>query len=377
MSLVQQCLEAFDGYITGYSMNAADAAKYTMESGALMIEMESIAALDEIYAADFALESEMVHAVAEAKQMGIPVEEGLKDFGAKIKQKAGEMWQKIKDFFAKMKERVKAWYENVKRVFRSMFGKATDFVKKYKSDIESVNGNDIAADVKIYKYSNIDGYLSTLSGLQTRLTDKLLKEVEEGVRTADTMREAGKNWAESRRNGDPNQALIGRDLYKDAKSDNETRSLKVSVIREEIEDELKKDFGTPDEKAAKTFAYFRSGAKDESDRAVPSSIDMKLQVKYVLETDKAIKDVENMQKAIDNTYKKIISTVEQWSSKYSNASRISPILTTFTSTASTLQSYMTTRTDGYVSAAKERAGVAFQLCKKAMSYKHKQDKGNN
>lgn len=356
MSLVQQCLEGLGGYGLGYGLSAEEIAKYTIDDGAMLINMEAALALDEVFNAEYAVEEAMLQAVVESQQDGVPVEEKMSmgAIGAKIKEKISGAWGKTKDWFAKMKEKMKGWYENTKRVFRSMFSKPADFVKRYQSDIESVNGSEIAASIHIYRYTNIDGYLKELGGTQTMLVDKFMNAIATGIANVNT-----------------------KDL--DMTNDNRDNAEVVESIRKQVVDTLEKKYGTPEKRASTLFAYFRNGAADENGKIVPSSIDMKQQVKYVLDANSTIREIEALQKSVDNTYKKIISQIEVWQHKYSGTgsktgSEVTAILTKFTSGASAIQVTINDCTNACIAAVKERSGVAFQICKKAMATKHKLDK---
>lgn len=355
MSLVQECLESLSVYSPSseYALPADEAAKYTIDAGATLINMESFAALNDVFDTDFAVEEALLQGVVEAKRCGTPVEEGLKEFSAKVKEKATNAWTKVKEWFAKMKEKVKAWFENVKRVFRSMFAKPVDFVKRYRTEIESVDSSEFSASVRIYKYTNIDGYDGFLTNQQKSITDQLMKLAEEGISRV------GKPVSDP---DDPNN------------EDDLDSSVKMSRMRDDIVNRLEKDFGTSETRSKKLFAYFRGNAQSEEDKIVPQKLNMKEWTSYVIDNDKTVRGIEKQQKSVDNVYATFIKKVEEWQGKYSSSAGMSKILSSFTASAATIQSTINDATNAYITAAKERASVGYQLSKKALSWKHKESK---
>ncbi|MCM1218701.1 MAG: hypothetical protein NC548_29790 [Lachnospiraceae bacterium] len=395
MSLVQQCLEAFDGYITGYSMNAADAAKYTMESGALMIEMESIAALDEIYAADFALESEMVHAVAEAKQMGIPVEEGLATAADKIKDSLAKVWNKVKEWLKKLKDTIFKWFENIKNAIRDMFKKPKEVVESNKSEIDSAkistsgnrttittsSGKSSTAEILTYEYTNIDDYPAKQASVFERLSGSIIGAMDEHIKKVTTG--APKSWA-------------GANETREMAKYYEEQSNELKKQAEKVKEAIDKQFGGGDDGRVRhlsEFAYFRNGAIDESKKTAPK-LSMSQYRAIVADSDKIEAGVKSMQQKIDKIFNNCINSVRNWekSATVYDTSNIVPLgdnsnrsghpirgygkpvntklsaaLSEFTSMVQKLHTCNTERTSAWITASKERAAVAYQICKRAIS----------
>lgn len=357
MSLVQQCLENLGTY-SGYALSAEDAAKYTMDNGAVIINMESVIALNEVFDAEYAVEEAMLQAVVAAKHDGVPVEERMTigSIGATIKEKVSKAWTKTKDWFKKMKDKVKSWYENLKKTFRAMFWKPMDFVKTYRSVIESVDGSAIAANVRIYKFTNIDGYDSILTNVQTTITDKLMRYAEEGISRY------GKEFDDQDNPDNP---------------DAQESSIKMSNAKDDVIRSLEKNFGKSEDRAKKLFAYFRNGASSEDDKMIPSNLNMKEWTAYVLDMEKQVNAISAQQKAVDNVYGKFIKKVEEWQNKYEFKGGMNQILSLFTSSAATIQSTCNDATNAYIAAVKERASTGYQLCRKAFLYKNKKDAKEN
>lgn len=145
MSLIQECLEAFGAFSgTNRMLSDIDVDKYTVENGAVLINMETAMALNEIYELDYAIECDMVHGIAVAKNHGVPVEEGLGDAMKSIGDKLSNAWEKVKKFFRELKDKVIGWLENAKEKFKEWRKKVSEFFKRTKGKITiTVDGEDI------------------------------------------------------------------------------------------------------------------------------------------------------------------------------------------------------------------------------------------
>lgn len=146
MSLIQECLEAFGAFSGMGNQRFSDfnSDMYPIESAAVIINMESTLALNEIYEMNDAIECASVHAVYDAKRLGIPVEESFGDKMKSLGNKIADIWAKIKKFFIDLKNKIVGWFKKMRDKVKEFFGKVTAGFKKTPPDMKiTVHGEEI------------------------------------------------------------------------------------------------------------------------------------------------------------------------------------------------------------------------------------------
>lgn len=146
MSLIQECLESF-GAFSGLNVSTdsnVNIDMYPTDGAAALINMESVMALNEIYEMNNVIECEMVHAIYDAKRLGVPVEESLGDKMKSLGDKIANIWEKVKKFFIDLKNKVVGWVKKMRDKIKGFFAKLKAGFKNAPADMKiTVYGEEI------------------------------------------------------------------------------------------------------------------------------------------------------------------------------------------------------------------------------------------
>lgn len=244
---------------------------YSMPEDGIVINMESVMALEEIYELEYQIESVNVVAAMQAKEAGVSITEGIGSAARKFADKVSNYWSRIKEWFAKLRKKLKQWFTGIALRLADFVKDPIEYVEKYKGFITSADPEIFRTDIKTYKYTNIYNFAQVLPKVYT----SVLSEYE---RTLDIERI--------------------NDYRKDkggTSSINDTNRISLAIGNKNI-DKIKKDFcaqlDISEDEIAKdgvskyAFSYFRNGAKSNDDKIVPDKIDMVDEVHFVLNTKK-------------------------------------------------------------------------------------------
>lgn len=373
-SLVQQCLESLGTYSTGPA-SAEYLSKYTAEDGAYLIEMESVEALNEIYTIDYLMECDQVAAIMNAKRTGVPASEALESTYVmeSIGEKLKAMVEKVKAFIKKIMEKLKAWFANVKRFFASLLMKPAKFVETYKKDIlaaDKVKG--WGENVLVFKYndSEIDSFCGKFKSSLTGIVDaeRIKKEFVNAAATAKAKGSEARLTAATKEIRGEVQGLQKPKLER-MKALARALGLDDSVIKE--------DSSASSDIADAVKDKLMGGSKDESAKVPASYLEGHIdnEIKIITNYSKLVSDIDAADKAVNNTLKSLLKNLDGVTEdKYGKAA--SDFAQAYADMAKDVQTATTSAMGAFRDVAKNRAGTAFALCKRCLSYanKHRNDK---
>ena len=276
MSLVRTLL-------SGGSMESTiDPDKYTHDTGAMRIAMESVEELHEIFIESFYnVEQAELAATTEG------VELVGSDYEVVAEASKKKAFSKIKEFIQKLWDKVKAWLRNVERFISSLFMSGKEFVKKYEKDIKDAKLKDFS--YKMYTYTGINVF-----------------KAKEDVFDMDAKMESYYNKIKKNDSG----------------KNRNTDEIKAYIEPEEVFKRNSQNKATTSEEfAAWAFGYFRNGAKDENSKKEESVTSLQPYADVLLKSS-SVSDMKLLMKKTDAAYKKAIDLAnaeERASTKEANS----------------------------------------------------------
>ena len=430
MSLVQQCLESFGTLDYGHQLSTEEAAKYTIEDGAFLINMESTVALSEMYSLEYEMETAYVESCAEAKELGVPVEEGIGSALSKVKSKLGDLCKRAKDWFVKMKAKLIGWYNNVKKSIREMFAKPKSIVQDIdESAVEChMEGNDLVItstdsnssgsptpatpaptppaptparkapaptakkpaakkvnvvyvrDFKVFKYTHMDDYPEAVKDIYERIQTNTISPIETLIKEEDARYQYFRKKSfelQSNREAKGRKKLdIGTLHYGAAAAADKPIKLFLGKINREGEEVINKYFGGKDVDPAKfAYGYFRNGAKSEDDKRQPdNSRSLISTARAALKENNLEKEMTRMQSTVSNHFDKMINKLKEWENRLKDrntgSSDVASAVNGLISLCSTMQSRMNIMTNAWIAANKERLAVYSQVIVKVKAVQY-------
>lgn len=271
--------------------------------------------------------------------------EGMEEFEAVQEASVQTITTKVKEALKKLWAKIKGFFKSIRKYFDYLFMSGKDFAKKYQTEIVKAAAKaDDSFEFKMYKFD--DAKIDDVDG--AKLYEKAYALV------AATLVEAGKQRV------DINQI------------DNEALEKAVySNYRKFIVG----GSGDAEDFSKEAFAYFRSGAEDESDKEEVKPGQISGFVK-ILTTSKTQSSLDKMERAMDKSFKDVLKQIEGLEKdavKAENEVAIkvcSKLATAFEK----CQSIASTFVRIWQQAVKDRANAYKQACMKVMSHKNK--KGN-
>ena len=198
-----------------------------------------------------------------------------------------DTFKKIKEFLIKIAKKIKAFFLKLIQNIKVFFMKGTDFVKKYKSELNSKSKKGFSKSYHEMKYSDI----SALDGFASGFT----KQYESSLSFVDE-----KKISEHMRKTKVEEELSEEAFEKSIKSVTGGKVTEVGGLKEYLQDQC----GMDGEKSS--IEEFASG---------PSVSDM---IKYVEESAKIIKDAEEAQKESEKQYTALIQKLDKFASELSS-----------------------------------------------------------
>lgn len=266
--------------LSGGSLGTSiDPAKYSHDTGATRIAMESVEELHEIFIESFynVEQAELAAATEGVDLVG-------SDYEVVAEGAIGNAFTKIKEFLNKLWGKIKAWFHNVKRYLDSLFMSGREFVKKYKKDIETADKTLKDFSFTMYRYDDakIDAVSKDLD-IDAEGAKIFNNQIVKAVQDTGSL-EAYKKATE--------EDVLAKEFAKST-----LKGGKITVNgREDLADA--------------SFAYFRNGATSKEDK---EEIDVTDLAHYasILEQSKALKEIDSMATKTDKFYKTALKKVDE------------------------------------------------------------------
>ena len=259
---------------TGSMGVSIDPAKYSHDTGAMRIAIESVEELHEIFIESFynVEQAELAAATEGVELVG-------SDYEIVAEASMKETFTKVKEFIKKLWDKVNAWLHNVKRFILSLFMNTKKFIKKYEKDIREAKLKDFK--YTMYTYTNID---NASKELETFDVTSKFNDIYDKV------------WYYHKGSTPSDTQFKTRD------------EIKAYIEPEEVFKRNSENKATTSEEyAAYVFGKFRNGAKDENDKTEVSVTSLSYYVDTVLD-DSVMSDLDTLVKKTDEAYKMAIDT---------------------------------------------------------------------
>lgn len=293
---------------TGLHCNGA---KYDHENGSVIIDMESVEALNTIYENTFYIPNECA---IKATMEGTNITES--SYNSVMEGAFSNAWEKIKTFFINLKEKIKVFIHNIKRYLDKIFMDDRDWVIKYEKDIKDIDISKMKDyEVRLYKYT---------------LDDIDVDNINNGIDTITTLAESTTNRLKSLSNSTGTKSKDNISDMKDSCDSVYTRTLKDIGISDD--DELDKGL----------WSRYRNGAMDETDKEdVKVGANVNNFISTIKDSSKVLSFCDKYASKTSSTYDKCIKLVSKSDSEFkgkANESECLEVLRALSSSLSKLQS---------------------------------------
>ena len=323
--------------LSGGSIGSSiDPAKYSHDTGAMRIAMESVEELHEIFIESFynVEQAELAAATEGVELIG-------SDYEVVAEASIKETFTKVKEFIQNLWTKVKAWFHNVKMYISSLFMNGTKFVKKYEKEIKGAKLKDFK--YKMYEYTNINQFTSEQDSINAYILATNLAFAAQEVSQTESIESLRDKYSPE-------------EIYKSS-SDNKAT--------------------TSEEFAAWAFGNFRNGAKDENDKKEVSVTSLEYYANIILECPSKIK-LEIISKYSDRAYQMAINTCDTSAKKVGKDPSVVARLNVVSQGLSRVQSVTNALVNAWKTALTERDRVYKQLIKAGLSNSKKnKSNGNN
>lgn len=269
-----------------------------------------------------------------------------------VESAIGGVYKKLKDFIMKMWGKIKGFFANIRTRIDAMLKSGKDFAKKYRVEIlKKSNDLDKDFEVKIYNYTNLESKNNPYEVVVEKIGNKLGGDASDLSLTGA-------------------QGIL--DLYTEEKIEKEIlKPIRAAITGGRGE---KEDF------SKECFKHFRDGAEGKED-VKASKPDVSVILK-VLEENKSQKELDELKKSMDDSFKTIIKEIDDAAKEQDNQLKdeknadvqkqhiaVSAVMRKKSTVFSKAQTICGTFVNAWYSAISEREKSYKKVCMAVLSYK--------